>query len=44
MIRCYECKRYKPRTETRGYCVDLKEKVYAVDYCSEAIPKEKEKE
>lgn len=38
--RCYNCEHYTPRSKTKGYCKDLKEKVDAVDFCDEGKPKE----
>lgn len=39
MIRCYECAHYTPKTQTRGYCQDIKKKVDAVDFCEEGKKK-----
>lgn len=35
IVRCYNCKYYSPRSKTKGYCRDLKQKVNSVDFCYE---------
>lgn len=45
MIRCYECKHFKPDKRTKGRtgkCMDEKPpiKVDAVDFCDRAVKKE----
>jgi len=39
LTRCYQCENYSPRSKTKGYCRDLKEKVDAVDFCYEGKTK-----
>ena len=35
IVRCYQCKNYTPKSNVKGYCKDLKQKVDAVDFCYE---------
>jgi len=45
MIRCYDCKYFKPIGSGRtGWCQDAKPKIRvdAVDYCNHAVKKEVE--